>query len=298
MAKVIVGLLNDEQDFQKMQAADARSAAARAGLEVEVVFADSNAVLQIQQLFRFVHAPEGQRPAAIVVETVTGEGLERVARNAVKAGVGWLLLNGSVRYVDGLRAERPDLAIANVAVDNVEVGRIQARQARALASGGGPVLCVTGPADTAAATERLSGLREALGAGHDVKVLPGDWTESSGEKAVAAWLRLKTSEGLKPCIVVSQNDAMAVGARRVIRQLRPEWADVPFAGCDGLPDGGQKLVRTGELAATVITPTSAGHAVALVGRRLAGEAVPAEVRLAPQSFPPEADLARRGRGAR
>jgi ABC-type sugar transport system substrate-binding protein len=298
VAKVVVGLLNDEQDFQKMQAADARSAAARAGLEVEVVFAESNAVLQIQQLFRFVHAAEGERPAAIVVETVTGEGLERVARNAVRAGIGWLLLNGSVRYVEALRAERPDLPVANVAVDNVEVGRIQARQARALAAGVGPVLCVTGPADTAAASERLTGLREALGAGHDVKVLNGDWTESSGEKAVAAWLRLKTSEGLKPCVVVSQNDAMAVGARRAIRQQRPEWADVPYTGCDGLPDGGQRLVRAGELAATVVTPTSAGQAVTLVGHRLAGQPVPAEVRLAPRSFPAEDELARRGRGGR
>lgn len=298
MSKVVVGLLNDEQDFQKMQAADARSAAARAGLAVEVVFADSNAVLQIQQLFRFVHAPEGERPAAIVVETVTGEGLERVARNAVKAGVGWLLLNGSARYVDALRAERPDLPVANVALDNVEVGRIQGRQVHALAPGGGPVLCVTGPADTSAASERLVGLRETLGSGYEVKVLNGDWTEASGEKAVAAWLRLKTSEGLRPCVVVSQNDAMAVGARRAVRGYRSEWAAVPYTGCDGLPEGGQRLVRSGELAATVVTPTTAGHAVSLVGRALAGEPLAAEVRLAPRSFPAEDELARRGRGAR
>src|SRR5512134_1667234 len=128
-----------------MQAADARAAAARAGLEAEVVFAESNAVLQIHQLFRCVHAPEAERPAAIVVETVTGEGLERVARNAVRAGIGWLLVNGSVRYIDGLRQEYPDLPIANVAVDNVGAGRIQGRQVRALAAGGGTVLCVQGP---------------------------------------------------------------------------------------------------------------------------------------------------------
>jgi ABC-type sugar transport system substrate-binding protein len=295
---VVVGLLNDEQDFQKMQAADARRAAARAGLEVEVVFAESNAVLQIQQLFRFVHAPEPQRPVAIVVETVVGEGLERVARNAVKAGLGWVLLNGSVRYIETLRGERPDLPIANVALDNLGVGRIQGRQVAALAPGGGPVLCVSGPADTAAASERLAGLREALGPAHEVKVVNGDWTEPSGEKAVATWLRLKTSGSFRPGVVVAQNDAMAMGARSAIRTHRPDWIDVPLTGCDGLADGGQRLVRSGALAATVVTPTTAGHAVALVARALAGEPLAADVRLAPQSFPAEEELARRGRGAR
>ena len=298
MPKVVVGLLNDQQDFQKMQAADARAAAARAGLDAEVVFADSNAVLQIQQLFRFVHAPEGERPAAIVVETVTGEGLERVARNAVRAGIGWMLVNGSGRYIDGLRQERPDLPIGNVAVDNVEVGRIQARQVRSLAPGGGLVLCVQGPADNAAASERHEGFNETLGDGFELKVLNGDWTEQSGEKALAAWLRLKTSEGFRPCVVAVQNDAMAVGARRAIRGHRREWSDVPVTGCDGLPEGGQRLVRAGELVATIVTPTTAGQAVALVGRALGGERVAAEVRLAPHSFPSEDELGRKARGAR
>jgi ABC-type sugar transport system substrate-binding protein len=298
VAKVVVGLLNDQQEFQRMQAADARSAAARAGLEAEVVFAESNAVLQIQQLFRFVHAPEGERPAAIVVETVTGEGLERVARNAVRAGIGWVLVNGLARYVDALRQERPDLPIGNVALDNTECGRIQGRQVRALAPGGGPVLCLQGPADTAAASERLAGLREVLDGAYELKLLNGDWTEQSGEKAMAAWLRLKTSEGFRPCAVVAQNDAMAVGARRAIREHRREWADVPLTGCDGLPEGGQRLVRAGELAATVVTPTTAGQAVTLVARTLAGERLSAEVRLAPRSFPPEDELGRKHRGAR
>jgi len=74
-----------------MQAADAKLAAERAGLELEVLYADNNAILQIQQLFHHVHAPEAERPAAIIVETVVGEGLERVARNAARAGICWVL---------------------------------------------------------------------------------------------------------------------------------------------------------------------------------------------------------------
>ncbi len=136
-AKVVVALLSERQEFQLMQAADARECAARAGLEIEVLFAEDNAIQQIHQLFERIHAPEAERPAAIVVESVTGEGLERVARNAVKAGIGWVLVNGKVTYLDALRKERSDLPIASVSVDNEEAGRIQGRQLRALLPEGG-----------------------------------------------------------------------------------------------------------------------------------------------------------------
>ena len=294
-ARVVVGLLSDQQEFQLMQAADARDAAARAGLAVEVVFADNNAVQQIQQLFREIHAPEGERPAAIVAETVTGEGLERVARNAVRAGIGWVLINRGVGYLESLRAERPQLPIANVTVDHEEVGHIQGRQLRVLLPKGGAVLYLQGPSDTSAAIGRLRGSEEAIrGAGIELKLLNGDWTEDSADKAVSTWLRLKTSEGLRPLAIAEQNDAMAVGARRAVRAGRREWAGLPFIGCDGLPEGGQKLVTRGELTATIITPTTAGPAVALVARALAGERIPAELKLAPRSFPSEEELVRRG----
>jgi ribose transport system substrate-binding protein len=293
--KVVVGLLSDAQEFQLMQAADAREAGTRAGLTIEVVFADNNAVQQIHQLFRYIHAPAEERPAAIVVETVTGEGLERVARNAVAAGIGWVLLNRQVPYVEELRRAHPGLAIVNVTVDQEEVGRIQGRQLRALLPKGGSVLYVQGPPDTSAAVGRLRGLEATVkGAGIELNVLNGDWTEESGEKAVTGWLRLKTSEGFRPAALAAQNDAMAVGMRRAARAHRAEWARLPLLGCDGLPEGGQKLVARGELTATIVTPPPSGPAVALVARALAGEISPAELKLAPRSFPAEEALTRGG----
>jgi len=293
--RVVVGLLSDQQEFQLIQAADARDSAARAGLAVEVVFADKNAVQQIHQLFREIHKPEGERPAAIVVETVTGEGLERVARNAVRAGIGWVLISGSVSYLEPLRKERPDLPIANVTVDQVEAGRIQGRQLRALLPRGGPVLYIQGPADTSAAAGRLRGVEETIkGAGIELKLLNADWTDAGAEKALATWLRLKTTEGFRPGVIAAQNDSMAVGARQAVNTLRKDWAGLPFLGCDGLPEGGQKLVARGELAATIVTPSPTGPAVTLVARALAGERPPAELKLAPRSHPSEEELARRG----
>ena len=183
-------------------------------------------------------------------------------------------------------------------LEDIEVGRIQGRQFRVLLPKGGALLYLQGPPDTSAAQERFQGMSEATeGAGFDVKVLSGQWTEASAEKAIQGWLRLRTSEGAAPQLVCSQNDAMAVGARRVLLAHGPEWASVPFTGCDGLPGGGQKLVRERVLAATVVTPSNGGPAVDLVAAALeTGEPSPAQLVLAPRSFPPEAELTR-GRGA-
>jgi ABC-type sugar transport system substrate-binding protein len=286
--KLVTAFLTADQEFQVMQAEDARHAAARLGLEIEVVFADNNGVAQIQQLFRYVHRPEEERPAAIIVESVTGNGLERVARNAASAGIGWVLLNRKVSYLQSLHEAHPQLPISMVTADQLETGRIQGRQLRALLPDGGFVLYIQGPSDTSAAQERLQGMQEAIaGHGIETKVLVGDWTEKSGDVAVTSWLRLKSTEGLRLDLVAAQNDAMAIGARKALSARRPEWAGLPFTGVDGLPEGGQRLVRAGTLAATVIMPSNAGPAVNLVAAHLrSGRRAPLELVLAPSSYPP------------
>ncbi|HEY5907689.1 MAG TPA: substrate-binding domain-containing protein [Vicinamibacteria bacterium] len=291
MPKIVASFLSREQEFQLLQAEDARAVAVRHGYEIEVLFADLNAVEQIQHLFRFIHRPAEQRPAAIVAETVTGEGLERVARNAAQAGIGWVLLNRKVAYLDELRARYPALPLSTVGTDQVEVGRLQGRQLRALLPSGGVVLYVQGPPDTSVAQERLAGVRETAGAGIELRVLAGQWTEASGEKALQAFLRLKTNEGFVPRVVACQNDAMAVGARRAIAGLadpdrRAAWRPAVYMGCDGLPSSGQRLVREGVLAATVVTPSNAGPAVDLVVEALrSGKPAPPAVSLNPTSCP-------------
>ena len=294
-ARVVVSLLTSAQEFQLMQAADARAAGERTGLEVEVVFAENNAIQQIQQLYSFIHAPEDRRPAALLVEAVSSEGMERVARNAVKAGIGWVIQQWRTEYLAALRAQHPKVPIVSVAVDEEEIGTIQARQVRALLPQGGGVLVVQGPIDSASATRRHEGLVSGLrDSGIEIgTAVRGDWTARSAEAAVTSWLRLKSTEGLRVDAVVSQNDSMASGARAAIRASRSEWSTLPFTGCDGLPEGGRRMVASGELTATVIKPTTTGPAVELVARTLRGQAAPPEVVLHAVSHPPLETLARR-----
>jgi ABC-type sugar transport system substrate-binding protein len=289
--KVVVALLSEDQEFQLMQAEDARAAGNRLGLDTEVVFAEGNPVVQIQQLFRFIHA-RNDRPLALVVESTTGEGLERVARNAVKAGIGWLLVNTHVGYLDELRGQNPGLPIAAIGGDQKEVGRIQGRQVRRMLPGGGSVLCIQGPADSTVTAERAEGLVHALDSTrYPLKAVNGDWTEKGGARALSAWLRLKTVELFRPEVVVCQNDIMALGARAVLKEQRPDWSHAPFLGCDGLPAGGQRAVEAGTLAATVRIPSNTGPALDLLASWVQDrKPLPAEVLLPPSSFPSESEI--------
>jgi ribose transport system substrate-binding protein len=285
--RLVVALTTAEQEYQALQGEDAREAGRRLGAAVEVLFAEDNAVLQIQQLFGFVHAPEGGRPDVLLVHTRAPDGLERVARNAARAGIGWVLLNRAAPYVDALRKEHPSLAIAAVTTDHVEIGRIHARQLLRLCPAGAQVLYVQGPADAPAAQQRLEGIEEALrGRPFEFKILNGEWTSTSAERAIAAWLRLRTAELFSPQAVVCQNDNMASGARKALEALRPEWARLPFLGCDGLPQTGRLDVDAGRLAGTVVIPSCAGPAVEMVvaGKRTA-RVPPALTILAPSAYP-------------
>jgi ABC-type sugar transport system substrate-binding protein len=289
--KVLVSLLSEEQDFQLMQAADAREAGAHLGFDVDVAFAESHAVLQSQQLLQAVHAPEGERPVAILVEPTVGEAFERVARNATRAGIGWFLVNLRAGYIDQLRTAHPALPVAMIGTDQIEIGRIQGRQCRALLPDGGRVLSVRGPEDSTVTYQRAEGLTEVLGEGFELRVLNGNWTSKSGDKAVMTWLRLKTAEPFQPDLVAAQNDLMALGVRRAFTVNRPDWADIPYIGSDGLPEGGQKLVNERAFAATIIAPSNTGPALEWVARWLEnGELPPREVIMSPTSYPPVAEL--------
>jgi ABC-type sugar transport system substrate-binding protein len=290
---VVVSLLTSDQEFQLMQAADARAAGERTGLQVEVVFADNNAIQQIHQLYTFIHAPAEQRPAALVIEAVSPDGMPRLARNATRAGIAWIVQQ-SCDYLDAVRAQSPGVPVVSVSVNEEEIGKTQALQLKALLPGGGQVLVLQGPTDSATAGRRLAGLRTGIeGSAVEIRqVLIGDWTAKSAEAAVTSWLRLKISEGVTVDAVACQNDSMAAGARTALQALREEWTRVPFTGCDGLPEGGQRMVAKGQLAATVIKPTTTGPAVELVARTLEGHPAPPEIILGVTSHPPIEELAR------
>ena len=306
--KVALALLDVAQEFQRFQASDARRIGGRLGCEVELLFAGNSARVQERQLRELIGRPALHRPGLIVAQPVGGDRLSDIASEAARQGIGWMLINPRVDYVDRLRRTHPALPIAAVSADQGEIGRLQGRQLVARrGSHHGLVLCVQGPSHTAAARDRLAGMREVLSrTAISIEVVEGDWTESGGFKAVSAWIRARRApwnrwfggDARLPSALVCHNDHMALGARRALREHLPTGSALPVTfGVDGLPEGGQRLVDLGELSATVIVPANAGPAIHLALGRLRHETpLPAEVLMCPLSYPSLSELARKSTG--
>jgi ribose transport system substrate-binding protein len=290
---VVVSLLTSRQEFQRQQEQDARATAARLGLPVEVVFAENDPATQIRQLESSIRQPPEARPVAFVVETVAAVGFEQIARGALAAGIGWVVISSRAPSLESLRKEFPGGLVTSAGIDELEIGRIQARQILALLPNGGTVLYVEGPSMSAATIFRrrtaelgLKGSPVSI-----VRTVSGDWTAAGAEWAVSSWLGVDENREVRFDMVAAQNDEMAMGARAALAAQRPDWSG-PFTGCDGLVNLGQRYVREGQLSATVVKATTAGPGVEAVARFLRGDPVPPQLMLAPASFPPLDQLKR------
>jgi len=293
---VLVSLTTNDNDYQIEQAASAEEAAKRAGVQLQIIYAENDAINQSQQLLKAIQAPVGTRPAAVVFEPV-GTGLPQVAKAAVGAGVGWVILNREVDYLAELR-RGAKVPVFGVTTDHTEVGRIQGRQIAALLPQGGSVLYIQGPSGSDAAQQRTNGMYETKPDNVQVRAMKAQWTEASAYQAVSSWLRLSTSRDVTFGVISAQDDSMAMGARKAFQEQaganRDKWLSLPFIGCDGMPETGQSWVRQGLLAATVVVPANAGQAIEMLAQALAKGTQPAERTLTvPRSHPAVESLSRR-----
>ncbi len=294
---VVVALTTRENDYQAEQAIVVTDLAARLGVKLEIIYADNDAVNQTQQLIKIIQNAD-HRPSAILVEPV-GTGMPQVAKAAVAAGIGWGMINSDPDYIAELR--RGHVPVFSVSTDQSEVGRIQGHQISALVSEGS-VLYIEGPSNSTAAQLRTKGMLSTKPAAVTLKTLKGDWTERSAHHAVASWLSLSSSRQMEIKAVISQNDAMAMGARKALADLteadRERWRKVPFTGCDGVTKTGQEWVRRGLLKATIITAPAAGTALELLSKAAqTGSLPPERTLIPPRSLPVLGELQTRAHKA-
>ena len=296
--KVVLALITRDNDYQREQASVAEATAQRLGIDLQVLYADNDAIAQTKQILTAIHAAAPDRPDAIVVEPV-GTGMLVVAGTAADNGIGWIVLNREADYLAPLR-QRSSVPIGSIECDNSEVGRVQGRQFAALLPSGGTVLYVEGPA-TDVAKQRRAGLDETLPSNIKIQSARGKWTEESAFQAVAARLQLQGPTPPNIGLIGCQNDAMAMGARRAVEALsaaqqRELWLQIPFTGVDGVPTSGQVWVQRGLLAATVVTPPLTGVALELLSKAIAaGAQMPERTLMTPTSYPAIEEL--RGRAS-
>jgi ribose transport system substrate-binding protein len=288
--RFLVSLTTRENDYQLEQAAAAQDASRRLGADLEILYADNDAITQSTQILKAVQAAPQLRPDAIVFEPVGATSLPQVARTAVGAGICWAVLNREAEYLAGLR-KTSRVPIFSVSSDHKEIGKIQGQQFAAMLPRGGCILYIQGPSENSAAKDRTEGMHSALPTKIQVTALRGQWTEESAYKSISSWLRLNLARKGGIDLVGAQNDAMAIGARKCFEDLiqgeeREQWLRLPYTGVDGLPKTGQAWVRTGTLKATVIVPPNAGQAISMTAEALkTGSGVPERSYTAASSFP-------------
>jgi ABC-type sugar transport system substrate-binding protein len=293
---VALWLVDPANEFQQMLKVEAELACRKAQLSLEVYFTGDDLGSQVSQIRSALESPQPAH-AAIVLAT-RDRGLSGCVRAAARAGISWVYLNRSEDDLEPIRREFPKVAIATVTADEVETGRIQGRQFRALVPREGLVLYVQGGTRSAVARDRTAGMLEATAdAPFEVSRLEGGWDPSAARDAVRRWVTIVAPGNVRVDLVGCQNDPIAVAAIEALQDAahalgRDELAHIPVTGCDGTPAVGQRLVREGTLAATVVLPNWGGAAVDGLARFFhQGEKPSAMTLLTPVSFPAEKALA-------
>jgi ABC-type sugar transport system substrate-binding protein len=282
--RVLVSLTTKDNDYQRELAAAAAQAASRLSMKVEIIFADNDAITQSQQLLQVIQSRPEQRPHAIALEPV-GTALPQVASAAVKANIAWVVMNREAEYLSELR-RGASAFIFSVTSDHVEIGRIQGRQLSHLLPEGGHVLYVQGPSSSSTTRQRTKGMLETKPENVQVRMLSAQWTEVSAYKATTAFMRLRTSLDNRIDAVCSQNDLMALGVRKALKEMAADWSWIPFTGVDGLKGTGQRWVNEGVLSATVVVPTLTDIALDMLHQALFTKKQPDEITLTrPRSYP-------------
>jgi len=293
--RFLVSLITKDNDYQREQAEAARATANELGVDAEIIYADNDPITQSTQVLKAIQVDPSLRPNGIVVEPLGATAFPQAAQAAGKAGMGWAVLSRKADYAAEL-AKSTKSPVFSVSVDQVEVGRIQARQAMALLPHGGSVVYIQGPSVSTVSRERHEGLMELLPANIHLTTLRGKWTEESAGQSVHGWLKLMSAQKIRVDLVLAQNDVMGMGAKKALEEAltdlnRDEWGDLPILGVDGVPQTGQAWVRSGQLTATVIVPPSAGKALGLMTRALLEKtSVPEHSFTAPAPFPEIAKL--------
>jgi ABC-type sugar transport system substrate-binding protein len=266
----IVVSLPGENNYLREQESAAKAAAQRLGLDLQVINARSDPVTQSQQLLEIMQS-QFSRPDAVIVEPVNNQGLPRVAEAAVAAGVGWVISNARVDYLEPLR-QTAKAPVFTVSQDHTEIGRMQGRQFVAMLPRGGSVLYLRGPATNFLATQRADGLESVLPGSIQLKSLKIQWTAESAHNSVTSWLKLSTVRADGTHLIAAQNTDFIQAARQAFEENasaeeRAKWLSLPYCGV-GVMSQVKPMLDAGTLDAAIITSLTMDTAIELLVRHL------------------------------
>lgn len=302
MSKKVALLLVERSDFQELLRADAEKAARRVGLTVETFFSGEEFASQLRQIRECIDS--SSPPDAMIILPVRDRGFVLSIRAALRAGISFVCIGRTEESLSGaLKEAKNGALVSHMCPDEVETGRIQGRQFRALLPQGGRVLYIEGGQRSLTYCDRARGMREVV-AGSTLDVTPVEAGASFEEARAAVRHRLALLGRIRSQVdlIGCQTDQIAQGAIAALDEAaaelqQPELARIPVTGCDATPSLGQRLVQSGRMVASINLPRVAGQAVEILAKHFRGDAMAPAIFFKPTSYPPEEmlrPLARRG----
>ncbi len=237
--------------------------------DVKVVFYDAGQDVNKQK--KDLQSLMSQRIDALILSLNDTESLSSEIAEIKKAGVPVIV----VGYP-------PEGVTCDVLVfcDNFKLGKLAGEYAvEALGEKGGSILEVLGDTDSVITKERKNGFRVGIGSNPRIRI---------EYVVVGYWLRDKTEERVTEILgkvprtdfVFAHNDAMAMGASKIARQMGLDLKCIGIGGV--MPDAnGVNAVKNHILDATFIFPTGGKEALQFALNKLRGLAVPEKYELSP-----------------
>src|SRR5262249_472282 len=101
--RILLFLHTRDNDFQIAQAAAADQISRKLGIQLEIAYADNDAVKQSTEILGAIQSRAEFRPDAIILEPISDIALPQAAAAACAAGIAWVVLNRTPDYVPQLR---------------------------------------------------------------------------------------------------------------------------------------------------------------------------------------------------
>src|SRR5688500_3973349 len=160
--RIALFLQRRDNDYQQLLHDDCLATASQHAFSVKVLYAEGDANRQVQQLQEALREPAATRPTAVMVSPVRESTLVPTVDEAVRMRVGWIVLSQWSEHLSAERGQFGNLPVFCVMPDAEEIGRVQARQFKALLPNGGELVYIRGPLGAFSAERRLAGMRKEL----------------------------------------------------------------------------------------------------------------------------------------
>jgi len=242
-----------------------KKVAAENNVDLHWASADFSVAKQVSQVRQFI----AQHVDAIIIDPVDSSALGPEIKEATKKGIKVFGTNVKI-FKPG-----SEYLTSYIGPDDVLAGENETKAMVKKLNGHGNVVILEGPLGQSAQIDRTAGIQKVLKEHPGIKVLakqPGKWSRVKGYNITAAWL---SNYGNKINGIISQNDDMAVGA---IRALKQRHMSVPVVGIDGIKSG-LLAVKSGEELVTNLqnAPLQLGMALQVAVNSLKGQDVPKHI---------------------